>query len=344
MRSIIGRCRTCKLKFKRMSSQRISPLPIERIKPSPAFQNVGLDYFGPFEVKGEIQKRVRGKCYGVLFACDSSRAVHVDIVQNYTTDAFLQALRRFASIRGWPKRIHSDNGTQLVGASNELTKVVSGLDWKSLESYGHKFKTIWSFCPADAPWQNGSTEALVKSVKRALKLVIGEQVLTYAEFQTVVYEAAQLVNQRPIGKLPLSPDDGTYLCPNDLILGRSTNYVPQGPFEENANMKRRLNFIEEIVGNFWRRWSREVFPNLVVEPKWHVERRNMQVGDVVMIQDSNSIRGEWKIGVVVNVLESKDKRVRNVEVKYKNGGTDVTVKRAVQRLIVIVPVTGTEEN
>ena len=249
VRSIIGRCKSCKLKFKRMSSQRMSPLPIERIKPSPAFQNVGLDYFGPFEVKGEIQKRVRGKCYGVLFACDSSRAVHVDIVQNYTTDAFLQALRRFASIRGWPKRIHSDNGTQLVGASNELTKVVSGLDWKSLESYGHKFKTIWSFCPADAPWQNGSTEALVKSVKRALKLVIGEQVLTYAEFQTVVYEAAQLVNQRPIGKLPLSSDDGTYLCPNDLILGPSKNYVPQGPFEENTNMKRGPNFIEEIVGS-----------------------------------------------------------------------------------------------
>ena len=42
-------------------------------------------------------------------------------------------------------------------------------------------------------------------------------------------------------------------------------------------MKRRLNFIEEIVGNFWRRWSREVFPNLVVEPKWHVEKRNMQI-------------------------------------------------------------------
>ena len=152
------------------------------------------------------------------------------------------------------------------------------------------------------------------------------------------------MNQRPIGKLPLSPDDGTYLCPNDLILGLSTNHVSQGPFEENANMKRRLDFIQEIVGNFWKRWSREIFPNLVIEPKWHVERRNLQVGDVVMIQDSNAIRGEWKIGVVVNVLESKDKRVRNVEVKYKNGETDITVKRAVQRLIVIVPVTGTEEN
>ena len=62
-----------------------------------------------------------------------------------------------------------------------------------------------------------------------------------------------------------------------------------------------------------------------------------------MIQDSNTVRGDWKLGAVVNVMESKDKRVRNVEVKYKNGETDVTVKRAVQRLIVIVPVEGSEE-
>ena len=183
----------------------------------------------------------------------------------------------------------------------------------------------------------------MKSVKRALKVVIGDQICSYAEFQTVVYEAAQLVNQRPIGKVPSSPDDGTYLCPNDLLLGRSTSHVPQGPFEERAKMKHRIDFIEEIVGNFWKRWSREVFPNLVIEPKWHVERRNLKVGDVVMIQDSNTLRSEWKLGVVENVLKSKDERVRNVEVRYKNDQTDVTVKRAVQRLIVLVPVEGTEE-
>ena len=342
VKSIIGRCRTCKLKFKMLASQRMSPLPIERIKPSPAFQNVGLDYFGPFEVKGEVQKRVRGKCYGVLFACDSSRAVHADIVQNFSTDAFLQALRRFASIRGWPQKIHSDNGTQLAGAATELKNMVAGIDWEAVETYGHKFKTVWSFCPADAPWQNGSTEALIKTIKRALNAVVGNQVCSYAEFQTVVYEAAQLVNQRPIGRQPLTPDDGTYLCPNDLILGRSTNHVPQGPFNKKSNMNQRLNFIQEIVDHFWKRWSREVFPSLVIEPKWHVERRNLSTGDVVMIQDSNVVRGEWKIGIVVKILDSRDGRVRNVLVKYKNGTTDVKVKRAVQRLIVIVPVEGSE--
>ena len=273
-----------------------------------------------------------------MFACDSSRAVHADIVQNFSTDAFLQALRRFASLRGWPQRIHSDNGSQLTGAATELKKMVANLDWNAVKTYGHKFKTVWSFCPADAPWQNGSTEALIKTIKRALNTVIGNQVCSYAEFQTMVYEAAQLVNQRPIGRKRLAPDDGTYLCPNDLILGRSTNHVPQGPFAQKNNLNQRLNFIQEIVNHFWKRWSREVFPSLVIEPKWHVERRNLSKGDVVMIQDSNVVRGNWKIGIVINILDSKDGRVRNVEVKYKNGTTAIKVKRAVQRLIVLVPV------
>ena len=337
VKSIISSCRTCKEKFKMLASQRMSPLPVERIKPSPPFQNIGIDYFGPFEIKGEVQKRIRGKCYGVLFVCDSSRAVHADIVQNYSTEAFLQALRRFGCTRGYPSKIHSDNGTQLVGAATWLKKMLKELDWAEIQRFGHKFQTTWSFSSADAPWQNGSTEALIKTIKRALKVVIGAQVFSYAEFQTVMYEAAQLVNQRPIGLKPASPDEGTYLCPNDLLLGRSTNHAPQGPFAEGSNVKQRMNFIQDIVNNFWKRWSREVFPSLVIEPKWHTERRNITPGDVVLIQDSNTVRGEWRLGIVTKTLQSKDKRVRNVEIRYKNGQTDVKVTRPVQRLIVLVP-------
>ena len=103
VRSIVGGCKVCKLKFKRMQAQRMYPLPIERIKPSPSFLNIGLDYFGPFEIKGGVQKRVRGKYYGILFVCDSTRAVHAELAQNYSTDAFIQALRIFAAIRGQEK-------------------------------------------------------------------------------------------------------------------------------------------------------------------------------------------------------------------------------------------------
>ena len=108
-------------------------------------------------------------------------------------------------MRGWPQKIHSDNGTQLVGPASKLKKVVKELDWEQVQRFSNKHQITWSFSPADAPWQNGSTEALVKTVKKALKVSTGQQVFTYPEFQTIMYEAAQLVNQRPIGRKPNDP-------------------------------------------------------------------------------------------------------------------------------------------
>ena len=89
----------------------------------------------------------------------------------------------------------------------------------------------WKFSPADGPWQNGCAESLVKSVKRAIARSIGNQVLTIFEFQTICFEAANLVNERPIGRHPTDPNDGVYLCPNHLLLGRASVTAPLGPFK-----------------------------------------------------------------------------------------------------------------
>ena len=70
VKSIIGKCIKCKKKFKGLSSQVMGVLPLERLKQCPPFSAVGIDYFGPYTIKGEVQKRVRGKCYGVIFSCN----------------------------------------------------------------------------------------------------------------------------------------------------------------------------------------------------------------------------------------------------------------------------------
>ena len=186
MKSVIGKCIKCKKKFKILLSQVIGISLLERLKPCPPFSVVGIDYFGPYTIKGEVQKRVRGKCYGVIFACVTSRAVHVDVSQDYYTNVFLQMLRRFASLRGWPKKIFSDNGAQLVVASKELCSVVKGLDWEFLQKYGVNYGTEWQFSPADAPWYNSATESLVKTVKHALNAAVGEQIMTFSELQPVM--------------------------------------------------------------------------------------------------------------------------------------------------------------
>jgi len=110
----------------------------------------------------------------------------------------------------------------------------------------------WEFAPADAPWQNGVSEALVKSVKRAITAAIGDHVMTFLGLQTVCFEAANLVNERPSGRHPTTPDVGTYLCPNDLLLGRATSRVPSGPFRETSNPHHRFEFVQSIVNYFWK--------------------------------------------------------------------------------------------
>ena len=339
VKSLIRKCVVCQRLRKKMCSQEMSLLPIERIKPTPPFTHIMVDYFGPFQVKGEVQKRIRGKCYGVIFTCLVCRGIYVDVANDYSTDGFLQVLRRFASVRGWPSKIFSDPGAQLVGASKELKTVVMDLSWENVQAHGIENGVEWIFSPAEAPWYNGAVESLVKTVKKALNAAIGENVLSFSELLTCVFEASQLVNQRPIGKHPSNPDDGTYLCPNDLILGRATADVPQGPFKERISDKHRLDFIQSLVNRFWTRWTREVFPNLVIERKWHTAQRNLRIGDVVLVQlDASTLRGKWKMARVLEAQESEDGKVRHVKLIYASDtGIKQEIERPVQKLILLVP-------
>ena len=110
-------------------------LPEARLKPAPAFNHVMLDLFGPYTATGEVQKRTSGKAYGVLFTNLAMRAVHIEAVFGYNTSNFLMALSRFASLRGWPGKIYSDPGSQLVSAERELKEA-----WK--ESTGTPYREI----------------------------------------------------------------------------------------------------------------------------------------------------------------------------------------------------------
>ena len=199
---------------------------------------------------------------------------------------------------------------------------------------------------------NGVIESLVKSVKRSLESAVGDQVLSFVELQTTMFESAQLVNQRPIGRHPTSSDDGVYLCQNDLLLGRSTSDIPQGPFANGSKFIRRFYFIQSLVDSFWKRWTRNFFPSLIIRNKWHVDRRDVKIGDIVLVKDSNEIRGKWRLGRVTKTHASKDERVRKVTIICKPAVTDanstcrlgtgklksVEIERAVHNLIVVAAV------
>jgi hypothetical protein len=246
------KCIYCKKSHPKIESQVMAELLKIRLMPqTPPFYQTACDYFGPYKVK--IGRNKTTKHYGVLFTCLNTRAVHLELATDCSTMEVIQVLRRFFAIRGYPSLMFSDNGTQLVGAESELAKMIQGWDVKKLKEYAADKRMEWKFITPNAPHQNGCAESLVKSCKLALKQAMGDNLLTPFELHTVLLEVANLVNQRPIGRPTNDPDDGTYLCPNDLLLGRASSHVPQGPFLKTKNPRHRVEFLQQILDSFWKR-------------------------------------------------------------------------------------------
>ena len=103
----------------------MADLLVNRLQPSPLFTYCGVDYFEPFHIK-EGRKEV--KRYGSLFTSMASRAIHVGIANALTTDSFINALRRFLTLRGPTRQLRSDRGTNFVGAKNELKRALTEMD------------------------------------------------------------------------------------------------------------------------------------------------------------------------------------------------------------------------
>ena len=346
VKSIKHKCVECRKinKARLKESQSMAQLPLDRLKPAPAWYSITIDFFGPIEIRGEVNKRSRGKAYGVIFTCNLVRAVHIELSPDYSTDSFLLALRRFMSVRGTPSKIRSDRGSQLVGANRELKQMINGLDIKTLMRFGAEEGIEWDFSPAEAPWYNGCAESMVRAAKKALQATLKGQIVTYSELITVISEVANLLNERPIGKQSNDIEDGSYLCPNDLLLGRATSRIPGGPFEEYASSKKRFNYVQSIVDAFWVKMTRFYFPSLIVEQKWHTSSRNVCVGDIVLLQDSNALRGEWRLARISKTHPSSDGKVRKVTLSYRHldntinykGGALTNIERPVQNLVVIL--------
>lgn len=96
-------------------------LPRERVTQARPFYHTGVDYCGPFYIKEKkLRNRAKVKVYVSVFVCLAVKAVHLEIVSELTTDAFIAALKRFIARRGKCRSIHSNNGTNFVGANNQL--------------------------------------------------------------------------------------------------------------------------------------------------------------------------------------------------------------------------------
>jgi hypothetical protein len=187
IRTITRACVTCRRTFTRPQPQ----LPLERVTPGVIFERVGVDYAGPVYLKlGHVRKPTIIKSYICIFVALSVKAVHLELVSDITSTAFIACLRRFIARRGKPCSIWSDHGSNFVGASRELAELSTFLEQQKSKDLISKFCTSqgieWTYIPEHAPHCGGLWESAVKSAKTHLKRILRDAKLTFEEFSTVL--------------------------------------------------------------------------------------------------------------------------------------------------------------
>ncbi|XP_046422348.1 uncharacterized protein LOC124180644 [Neodiprion fabricii] len=187
IRMSIHRCVPCARHRATLSSQQMGQLPQSRVTQSRPFLHSGVDYAGPFSIRASRGRGAKScKGYIVIFICFTTSAVHLELVSDYTTEAFIAAYKRFTSRRGICASIASDCGTNLVGADSKLRRLLaaSSKEFAEIANTLASHGTQWRFHPPSAPHFGGKWEAGVKSVKFHLKRVIGEATQTFEQFAT----------------------------------------------------------------------------------------------------------------------------------------------------------------
>ena len=167
--SHIYKCVSCRRQRRPTEDQKMVNLPEERVESAPPFTYCGKDCFGPFTVR---DGRKELKRYAVIFTCMSSRAVHIEQLDDMTTDTFINALRCFIAIRGPVQQLRSDQGTNFVGARNELANAIKELDNGRIQSYLMKNRCDFVMnVPYSSHW-GGVWERQIKTIRSILNAIL----------------------------------------------------------------------------------------------------------------------------------------------------------------------------
>lgn len=330
VRRVKAECMLCRIKSARPTPQIMGQLPVDRLTPYVRpFTYTGVDYFGPLYVT--IGRR-REKRWVALFTCLTVRAVHLELAANLSTDAFILCLRNFINVRGCPVQIRSDCGTNFVGASRELKEAVDMLDHDCIQRELGTHNIKWLFnCPAD-PEAGGCWERLVQSIKRVLAISLKEMAPQVETLRSLLLEAANIVNSRPLTHLPVEHDDDEPLSPNHLLLGTTSSTQTPGPVDERPIcMRKQWRIAQALKDRFWKRWLLEYLPDLTRRAKGYEDVPNLAVGALVLVVDPLLARGQWRRGRITAVCQGSDGRVRTATVKTQDG----EIRRPVSKLAVL---------
>jgi len=335
IRHYVHKCVRC-IRFRAITlNQFMGDLPKQRVQPTRPFLTSGVDFSGPFNIKS---MKGRGgkvtKAYLCLFVCLSTKAVHLELASDLSSECFLAALKRFTSRRGICSNLYSDNGSNFIGANTELRKLLKQSITTTTMEKMTGIGIQWHFIPARAPHFGGLWESAIKSSKKILRHVLGDVTPTFEEMVTIIAQVEGCLNSRPICPMSNNHDDLTALTPGHFLVGDILSSIPEPDLiPMKMNRLSRWQLTQQITQHFWKRWHQEYLCSLQQRPKWNQTKRNLQVGDLVLIKEDNLPPAKWLMGRVLQTHPGSDSHVRVVTLQTTKGVS----KRPIVKLCLLLP-------
>ncbi|XP_049886828.1 uncharacterized protein LOC126381383 [Pectinophora gossypiella] len=255
-------------------------LPAIRVTPSRPFAHTGVDYTGYVDVKLNRGKGVKvTKGYIAIFVCLSTKAVHIELVLDLSSQAFIAALKRLCARRGTPKHLYSDNGTNFTGAAKLLYEEFQQYKTMTSTDFFDKLNELhieWHFIAPRWPTAGGIWEAAVKSMKYQFMRVIGDQKLDFEQLTTLLAQIEACMNSRPLCPLTEDPEDLQYLTPGHFLVGSPMMSLPQeNQTGSKLDLRNRWKIVEMMHQHLWKRWSNEYLHQLQTKSKWLQPKPNL---------------------------------------------------------------------
>ena len=336
---MIFKCVRCRKLRHATQVQKMSDLPSDRIEPSAPFTFVSLDCFGPYLVN---ERRKEIKRYGLLFVCQASRAIHLEVLDDMSTDCFLNSLRCFIALRGTVSMIRCDQETNFIGAARELQKAYQEIDCEKIKNYFLNKGCEFVFNSPYSSHMGGTFERQIRTVRSILNNILhnnGYRIDT-PSLKTFLYEVMSLVNSRPLSRTFIHDKELEPLTPNHLIMMKSTIITPPpGNFDAtDLYARKRWRRVQQLTNMFWDRFRKEYLLNLQHHQKWTKTNRNITVGDIVLLKEDDVFQGNWRMGKVIKIIGSADHTRRfQLEMGNKPLTTHKTIlERPIHKLVLLL--------
>ncbi|XP_066912130.1 uncharacterized protein [Clytia hemisphaerica] len=332
---ILKCCQRCKFLKKQSIQASMGPIPQSRITIAPAFYFTQLDLSGPYKCYSTHNKRATVKIWLVVYCCCVTSATCINVMDDYSTPAFLQSFIRFASRYGFPKKIFCDEGGQLIKGTKDMRLSYSDIRGKLYRDRGVEAET----CPVGAHNMHGKVERKIREINSSLEKDLQNERLSILQWETLCLMIANSINDRPIAIGNLTDiENFDLVTPNRLILGRNNDRSPTGEFLTTTNASKLIDQNSSIYNSWFESWLMNHVPKLMFQAKWFKHDRNVEVGDVVLFKKVDSVLSKtYTYGMVINVKPGDDGKVRRVAVKYRNDSEKSfrETSRSVRDLILI---------